>query len=97
MDIQHFIAFARGNVTTIVLAVVAAGVAACLIATVAGRKPNRPRKLSSNELRFRNVFAMMSEERRQSLISYYARKHECSREEAMLRAVEDRSRDEGRW
>jgi hypothetical protein len=40
---------------------------------------------------------MMGEDRRQSLITYYAQKHECSREEAMRYAVEERAIDEDRW
>lgn len=54
-------------------------------------------EMSPVELRFRNVFAMITEERRQALIDYNARKYGCGREEAMMHAVEDRARDEGRW
>jgi hypothetical protein len=89
----HLSYFAKAY-ALIVIAVLAAAVIAGLI-LVSVRK--RPKKHSANERRFRNVFAMMTEDRRQSLISYYARKHECGREEAMQRAVEDRARDEGRW
>ncbi|RWK17047.1 MAG: hypothetical protein EOR43_28810 [Mesorhizobium sp.] len=95
LDLQQITAFAKTNLTAIILAVVAAALVAALILKVAGRK--HPKKLSETERRFRNVFAMMTEDRRESLISYYARKHNCGREQAMKRAVEDRARDEGRW
>jgi len=52
---------------------------------------------SDIERRFRNVFAMMGEDRRQGIIDYYSYKHDCGREEAMKLAMEDRARDEGRW
>ncbi|MCA1403685.1 hypothetical protein I6F26_03585 [Ensifer sp. IC3342] len=52
---------------------------------------------SAVERQFRNVFAIMSEDRRQSLIRYYMEKYECGREEAMRRAVEDRQREANRW
>ncbi|WJI40296.1 MULTISPECIES: hypothetical protein [Mesorhizobium] len=95
MDIKHIVAFAMGNMPAIGIAVVAMAVVAAVFLLITGRK--RPKAMSPNERRFRNVFAMMTEERRQSLISYYSRKHGCGREEAMQRAVDDRARDEGRW
>lgn len=49
------------------------------------------------ERQFRNVFAIMDEGRRQSLIRYYMEKFECNRENAMRRAVEERQRDANRW
>lgn len=94
MDVRDIVTFAQSNMT-IGLAGVAAAVLAALCLAVSLRK--RSKILSANEQRFRNVFAMMTEYRQQSLISYYSRKHGCGREEAMQRAVEDRARDEGRW
>ena len=55
------------------------------------------KRTSEAESRFRNVFAFISEERRQALIDFYMHKHGCSREEAMVIAVEDRASDENRW
>ncbi|MDK1376782.1 MULTISPECIES: hypothetical protein [unclassified Sinorhizobium] len=52
---------------------------------------------SGTERQFRNVFAIMDEGRRQSLIRYYMEKYECGREEAMRRAVEERQREANRW
>ncbi|MER9032427.1 hypothetical protein [Mesorhizobium sp. M0674] len=95
MDTKHIIAFAEVNMTAIGLTVVAVAVVAIVILMIARRR--RPKAMSPNERRFRNVFAMMTEDRLQSLISYYSRKHACGREEAMQRAVDDRARDEGRW
>ncbi|RVD68613.1 hypothetical protein EN751_30450 [Mesorhizobium sp. M4A.F.Ca.ET.029.04.2.1] len=90
---EHLIALKEH--APLIIAVFAAALLAGSITVALRRK--RPKKLSANERRFRNVFAMMTEDRRQSLVSYYARKYECGRDEAMQRAVEDRARDEGRW
>ncbi|WFS23919.1 hypothetical protein [Rhizobium rhododendri] len=49
------------------------------------------------ERRFRAVFSVMTEDRRQSLIRYYMEKHECDRQAAMRFAVDDRARDADRW
>lgn len=81
-----------------VIALAAVAVAALVIALIATwRSDTRTKRMSPDELRFRNVFAMMSEERRQSLLEYTARKYGCNRREAMRHAVEDRARDESRW
>ncbi|WLR91323.1 hypothetical protein [Shinella zoogloeoides] len=56
-----------------------------------------PVSKSPTESRFRNVFAMMEESRRQSLIRYHMEKYECDREEAMRRAMDERSRESDRW
>ncbi|MFC0804801.1 hypothetical protein ACFHWW_04840 [Ensifer sp. P24N7] len=61
---------------------------------VRGRLSN---KKSAAERQFRNVYAIMDEGRRQSLIRYYMEKYECGREDAMRRAVEERQRDANRW
>ncbi|MDK1376772.1 MULTISPECIES: hypothetical protein [unclassified Sinorhizobium] len=55
----------------------------------AGR-PTRAR--TTAERQFRNVYSIMDEGRRQSLIRYYMEKYECGRDEVMRRAVEERSR-----
>ncbi len=52
---------------------------------------------SEIERGFRNAFAIMTDDRRESIIEYYATKHGCTRAEAMRRAVEERRRDEDRW
>ncbi|NRP75387.1 hypothetical protein ILFOPFJJ_06310 [Ensifer psoraleae] len=52
---------------------------------------------STVERQFRNVFAIMDEVRRQSIIRYYMEKYECGREEAMRRAVDERQREANRW
>ena len=49
----------------------------------------------SNSSRFNAVFSMLSETRKDGLIAFYQRKHNCSRAEAMERAIEDRARDNG--
>jgi hypothetical protein len=61
------------------------------------REPGAVKSSADSERQFRNVFAIMDETRRQSLIRFYMEKHECSREEAMRRAVDDRERETGRW
>ncbi|WEX90097.1 hypothetical protein PZN02_005451 [Sinorhizobium garamanticum] len=66
------------------------------LAQLVGR--GRPSKDKSvTERQFGNVFSIMDEGRRQSLIRYYMEKHECGREEAMHRAVDERARDSNRW
>lgn len=58
----------------------------------------RPAKATSTvERQFRNVYAIMDEGRRQSLIRYYMEKYKCGCNDAMRRAVEDRQRDTNRW
>jgi len=52
---------------------------------------------SEIERRFRNVFAMMPEAQRQSIIDHYSYKNDCGREEAMKLAMEDLARDSERW
>jgi hypothetical protein len=47
------------------------------------------------EKAFRAAFCMLPQGRRDDLIHYYQRKHNCSRTEAMRRAIEDRARDNG--
>jgi|GEM_PF-6986025 len=53
--------------------------------------------LSAIDSHFRNVFAIMDESRRQSLVSYYMQKYECGREDAMHDAIDDRERDQRRY
>ncbi|MGB3387277.1 MAG: hypothetical protein WBA88_04775 [Pseudaminobacter sp.] len=60
------------------------------------RRPWR-RPISTTELCFRNVFAMMGEERQEDLIASYAKKYHCGRQEAMRRALEQRDRDARSW
>ncbi|MBP1884805.1 hypothetical protein [Sinorhizobium mexicanum] len=57
----------------------------------------RSKKKSAAERQFRNVYSIMDEARRQSMIRYYMEKYECGREDAMRRAVEERQRDASRW
>jgi len=54
-------------------------------------------EISGVELQFRNVFAIMDEDRRLSLIRFYMDKHGCGREEAMRHAVDHWRRDARRW
>ena len=49
--------------------------------------------INATERSFRNVYAIMTEDRRQGLIRFYQEKHECGREEAMAKAVDDRERE----
>ncbi|MDQ0563987.1 hypothetical protein QO004_005804 [Rhizobium mesoamericanum] len=49
--------------------------------------------ISATERSFRNVYAIMTEDRRQGLIRFYQEKHECGREEAMAKAIDDRQRE----
>ncbi|WP_244598845.1 hypothetical protein [Rhizobium tubonense] len=62
---------------------------------------HRPRVVSSatseNERRFRSVFSIMDEARRQSLIKYYADKFGCNADQAMMHAVQEWKRDANRW
>lgn len=55
------------------------------------------RELPEIERRFRAVFSIMTEDRRQSLVRYYMEKHECDRQAAMRFAMDDRSTDADRW
>lgn len=55
------------------------------------------RKLPDIERRFRTVFSIMTEDRRQSLVRYCMEKHECDRQAAMSFAIDDRSGDADRW
>jgi len=50
---------------------------------------------SNVEARFHTAFHMLSQNRKDGLITFYERRHNCSREEAMQRAVEDKARDNG--
>ncbi|WP_158704490.1 hypothetical protein [Rhizobium sp. NXC24] len=52
-----------------------------------------PSTISATERSFRNVYAIMTEDRRQGLIRFYQEKHECGREEAMAKAIDDRRRE----
>ncbi|PZU17807.1 MAG: hypothetical protein DI589_25655 [Shinella sp.] len=49
--------------------------------------------ISATERSFLNVFAIMTEDRRQDLILYYQRKHGYDREEAMRRAIDECVKD----
>lgn len=93
-------AFQWWPVLVAVVVVAAAGVVAYLVLSrFLLRRFHGPSASSTSptERQFRNVFAMMTEDRREDLIRYHRQKHECGREEAMRRAMEDRSRDESRW
>ncbi|RDJ04254.1 hypothetical protein [Rhizobium grahamii] len=48
---------------------------------------------TETERQFHRVFAIMTNERRQSLLRFYMEKYECGPQDAMLFAVEDRERD----
>lgn len=75
-------------------------IALWLLANVASIWKSRSasaRQLPEVERRFRAVFSVMTEDRRQSLIRYYMEKHECDRQAAMRFAVDDRSREADRW
>ena len=47
------------------------------------------------ERSFNAVFHMLPPSRREDLIGYYQRRKNCSRVQAMERAIEDRARDNG--
>ncbi|WP_395517217.1 hypothetical protein [Pseudorhizobium flavum] len=68
-----------------------------LLTYVAARLRSTQPHLSAIDRHFRNVFAIMDEPRRQSLVSYYMQKYECGREQAMRHAIEDRERDQRRY
>lgn len=99
MSLHEITALLRDNLTSTALAA-AAVIFACLLALAVNgvrlRNPLR-RSMSTTELRFRNVFAMISEERRQAMIASYVRKYNCNREEAMRHALEQRDRDVRSW
>ena len=47
------------------------------------------------ERSFKTVFHMLPQSRREDLIMYYQRRMNCTRIQAMGRAIEDRARDNG--
>jgi hypothetical protein len=100
MGFDEVIEFAKANVAAVAVAI---GVALVLIAfakNAIGRKIGLPLSSGSpsqDELRFRNVFGLMTDERREALITYYVEKYKCGRREAMRIAVDDRASDETRW
>lgn len=53
--------------------------------------------ISATEAQFRNVCAIMTDERREEIIRYYSQKHECDRQAAMRHAIDDRTKDANRW
>ena len=72
------------------------GVGSYFILTKIFLRPTSRPSSSSNrktEKSFRNVFSVMTAETRRNLIRYYQEKHECGREEAMQRAIDDRFQD----
>lgn len=68
-------------------------------ALIGGPRPAKAKSKGKSEAgrQFRNVFAIVDEGRRGSIIRYHMEKYECGREEAMRQAVEDRQRDANRW
>ena len=78
------------------IGVIAFWLAANIVHTWKSRSASTQR-LHEVERRFRAVFSVMTEVRRQSLIRYYMKKHECDRQAAMRFAVDDRSADADRW
>lgn len=99
MSLHDVIALLHDNMATTVLAAVAVMFLILLALAVNGVRLRNPlrRTISSTELRFRNVFAMMSDDRRQSLIDSYSHKYHCGRAEAMRHALEQRDRDVRSW
>lgn len=87
------------NIVTAALAAVAFVTLFLLALAVSGRKISRiwRRPLSATELRFRNVFAMVGDKRREELIAGAARKYRCSRNEAMKHLLDQRDRDARSW
>lgn len=100
MEIDEIIAVAKANAPAIVFVIGIAIVLFALARTIIARTTGSSRAFgssSADEQRFRNVFGLMTDERREGLISYYMQKHKCGRREAMRIAVEDRASDETRW
>ncbi|KQZ99578.1 hypothetical protein ASD64_14700 [Mesorhizobium sp. Root157] len=99
MGMHEITALLRDNIASAALAIVAVVFACMLVLTINGVRLRNPfrRKVSSTELRFRNVFGMMGEERRQALIDSYCKKYKCNREQAMRHALEERDRDARSW
>ncbi len=64
-----------------------------------GKRPAGFRRGVTNtrhlESRFNTVFHMLPQSRREDLIGFYQRRKNCSREQAMERAIEDQARDNG--
>lgn len=100
MGLDEIIEFANANVAAIAVVVGGAIVLVALAKSMTSREaglPLAPGSSLQDELRFRNVFGLMTDERREALITYYMQKHKCSRREAMKIAVDDRASDETRW
>ncbi|QKD14982.1 hypothetical protein [Mesorhizobium sp. NZP2077] len=80
--------------TILIAALAAASVASFIVAVF---KSGRVNKAPSTNKRFRTVFAITSEDRRESLIAHYSQKYSCGREEAMQRAIDHKAQDERSW
>lgn len=80
------------------IGVIAAWIAANIVHSIRRmRHIPPPNEVPDIEREFRNVFAMMTADRRQSLIRYHMEKYECGRDAAMRIAIDDRERDIQRW
>ena len=99
MSLHEITALLRDNLAWIPLATVATIFGCMLACAINGvRFPNPLRRtMSSTERRFRNVFAMMSEERRQAMVDRYANKYRCGGEDAMWHVLDERDRDVRSW
>jgi hypothetical protein len=96
MEFDEIISFAKANAPAI------AFVTGAVIVLVAWARAVLVRgisysSVSEDERRFRNVFGLMTNERREALIAYHMQKHKCGRREAMRIAVDARASDETRW
>ncbi|WP_245312397.1 hypothetical protein [Rhizobium sp. R693] len=87
----------RESVLSLVVGVLVGLLAYHVISKLMAARQGSDAAKSDIERRFRSVFAIMDEGRRQSLIRYHMEKYECGREDAMRRAVEERERDSNRW
>ncbi|OWW01508.1 hypothetical protein ATY81_24425 [Rhizobium sp. R72] len=87
----------RESVLSLVVGVLVGLLAYHVISKLMAARQRSDAAKSDIERRFRSVFAIMDEGRRQSLIRYHMEKYECGREDAMRRAVEERERDSNRW
>lgn len=99
MGIEDALTLIRANGVTVFLAFAALVILSFLALAVSGinfRQSWRQR-MSATELRFRNVFAMMGESKREDLIAHHARRHQCNRQEAMQYALEERDRYSRSW
>ncbi|WP_274627573.1 hypothetical protein [Arvimicrobium flavum] len=99
MSLVENLTLAEAKATTAILAAVAIASLGLLALVVSGASLRRPwrHRMSATELRFRNVFALMDEKRREDLIASTRKKLRCDRDAAMKYVLDQRDLDARSW